>query len=133
MNLRYRGFILVRVRTLLQCSADRSIAMSVLQQMCSCGKKEGALLFYISRVGPYRGDLFSAREREIGSPELSWWVLRRVVCSHTPVCYSGSCSESITDIFVVVRGGSHGSVSWCGRTWRGFSCRHEPFVTCQRA
>jgi hypothetical protein len=78
------GFILVRVRTKLQCSADRSVAMSVLQQMCSCGKKEGALLFYISRVGPYRGDLFSAREREIGSPELSWWVLRRVVCSHTP-------------------------------------------------
>jgi hypothetical protein len=32
----------------------------------------------------------------------------------------------------VVHDGSHGSVSWCSRTWRGFSCCHEPFVTYQR-
>jgi hypothetical protein len=43
------------------------------------------LPFYISRVGPYRGDMFSTkeREREIGSLGLSWWVLRRVVHSCT--------------------------------------------------
>jgi hypothetical protein len=42
----------------------------------------GTLPFCISRAGPYRGDLFSTREREIGpAPGLSWWVLRKVVRS----------------------------------------------------
>jgi hypothetical protein len=59
MNLRYRGFILVRVRTLLQCRADRSIAWSVLQLVCLCVYKKEDLPFYSSRVGPYRGDLLS--------------------------------------------------------------------------
>jgi hypothetical protein len=49
----------VRVRTLLHCSADRSIAMSVLQQVCLCAYKKEGPPFYSSRVGPYRGDLLS--------------------------------------------------------------------------
>jgi hypothetical protein len=61
--------------------------------MCLSKKEEGALPFYISRVGPYSGTCIlldielergGEREKEIGSPELSWWVLRRVMCSRTP-------------------------------------------------
>jgi hypothetical protein len=55
--------ILVRVRTLLQCSIDRNIALSVLQRLCLC--ERGGLPFYILRVGPYRGDLFSIAMRAI--------------------------------------------------------------------
>jgi hypothetical protein len=63
--------------------------------VCLCGhvpplKEEGALAFYISRVGPYSGTcILLDRERERKGerdllPDLAWWVLRRVVCSHTP-------------------------------------------------
>jgi hypothetical protein len=48
-----RRFILVWVHTLLQCSADRSIALRVLQQVCLCVYKKGGPPFYNSRVGPY--------------------------------------------------------------------------------
>jgi hypothetical protein len=67
---------MVQVRTLLQCIVDRYIAWGVLQQVCSCGKKEGTLHFYISRVRPYRGDMFSTREREKD------WLPRVVVVGH---------------------------------------------------
>jgi hypothetical protein len=50
--------MLVRVRTLLHCSADRRIAWSVLQLVCLCLEEKG-LPFYSSMIGPYRGDLLS--------------------------------------------------------------------------
>jgi hypothetical protein len=53
---------MVQVRTLLQCSADRSIALIILQQVCLCALRKEDMPFYSSRVGPYRGDLFSTRE-----------------------------------------------------------------------
>jgi hypothetical protein len=40
-----------------------------------------------------------------------------------------SPSESATDVFVAVRGGSHEPVLWCDRAKRGFTRRHEPCVT----
>jgi hypothetical protein len=85
MDLRW-WVILVQVCVLVQCSVDPCIAEGMLQLVCSFGKKEGDLPFYISRVEPYRGYMFldREREREIGSLGLSWWVLRRVMCSHTP-------------------------------------------------
>lgn len=44
MNLG-RWVILVQARALVQCSVDRSIAVGVLQLVCSCVKKMG-LVFY---------------------------------------------------------------------------------------
>lgn len=41
----------------------------------------------------------------------------------------GPCSESATDVFVAVCGGSHETVLWCDRAKRGFACPHEPYVT----
>jgi hypothetical protein len=63
MDLR-RWVILAQVCVLVQCSVDRCIVEGMFQLVCSCGKKEGDLPFYISRVGPYRGYLFLDRERE---------------------------------------------------------------------
>jgi hypothetical protein len=47
--------------------------------------------FYCSRVGPYKGDLFSTRERERERERerdrllhVVVWVFRMVVHSHTP-------------------------------------------------
>jgi hypothetical protein len=42
------------------------------------------------------------------------------------VRHMGPCSESTADIFIVVCGGSRGSVIWCGRASCGPNCRHEP-------
>lgn len=36
------------------------------------------------------------------------------------------CSESSAVIFIAVRGGSCGSVMWCGCASCGLACRHEP-------
>jgi hypothetical protein len=33
------------------------------------------------------------------------------------------------DLFVVVCGGSHRSITWCKCVWRGFACSHEPCIT----
>jgi hypothetical protein len=49
MNLG-RWVILVQARALVQCSVDRSIAVGVLQLVCSCVKKMG-LVFYRRELG----------------------------------------------------------------------------------
>jgi hypothetical protein len=48
MNLGHR-VILVQAEALVQCSADRSIPLNMLQQVCLCFGEVGGLSFFISR------------------------------------------------------------------------------------
>lgn len=57
-----RWVILVQACVLIQCSANCSIARKQCYNLCLCVKEGGP--FYRSREEPYRGDLFSTRERE---------------------------------------------------------------------
>jgi hypothetical protein len=38
--------------------------MLIVVLLRACYKKEGALPYYISKVGPYKGYMFSTRERD---------------------------------------------------------------------
>jgi hypothetical protein len=44
-------------------------------------------------------------------------VVLPVWCTALLVHHTGPCSESVVDLLVVVHGGSHRSVLWCGRAW----------------
>lgn len=70
-----RWVILAQVCVLVQCSVDRCIVEGMLQLVCSCGKIEGDLPFYISRENLTEDICFwIERERE---KERDW--LPRVV------------------------------------------------------
>jgi hypothetical protein len=104
-ELRHR-VILVQAKALVQCSTNHSIAVECVTarvHVWSCAsppKEEGVLHFYISRIEPYSGTFIlldrerkregRGRERDL-LPGLSWWVLRRVMCSRTP-----SMASSVT-------------------------------------
>ena len=57
-------FILVQPFTLVHCSVDHIIALNRVTTD-ACVKDEENLPFYSSRVGPYRGDLFSTCKKTI--------------------------------------------------------------------
>jgi hypothetical protein len=123
------GVILVQSCAPVQCSAGRSIASSMLQLsacvvMCLSEGGGGPALLYIKGT-TLQWDLYSTiekereREREIERererkregegdllPGLSWWVLGKVMCSHTP-----SMASSITLAPVVSP--SLMSLLWC--------------------
>lgn len=78
------GFILVRTCALVQCSVDHNIAWErVTTSVLVC--KEGCLPFLYLKGRTLQWDLYSTGEIERDLlPELSWWVLRRVVHSCAP-------------------------------------------------
>jgi hypothetical protein len=81
---------------------------SVTTCVLVCPKKKGALPFYISRVGPYRGGMFSTGMRSIhplvwrSAPDAVHKVMRSrtlAQCIVLLIGYTGPCNESSTNIF----------------------------------
>jgi hypothetical protein len=133
MDLRW-WVILVQACTLVQCSANRSIAEHVLQLVCSCVRGRGAFPF-ISQGTNLTSLFFLERERESfscrGGP--SSFGRAKLWFRYCATCHTCSCGRYVVDVLVMTCGGSHGSASGLDSYGATFSYCRGPFVILSRA